>query len=249
MSLPNPLSGSLRQSDLVEPNEIFNALLASRGGPAARKPSRLPQFNPARASEAVARRGRIEVVVAQTHREVGEAINLVRDRYEWRGYAHEHVGAISLDPMRRSCTLVAREDDNAVGTLTLEFDGPKGLLIDQDYPLEVSQAREQGRRVCELTRLALAERIDTKAVLSSLFGMAYALGRALHDVTDVFIEVNPRHVAFYRKVLGFVVAAGERLCVRVNAPSVLLCLELNLLEARLFDAVDATRKLSEFAVA
>jgi len=41
-----------------------------------------------------------------------------------------------------------------------------------------------------------------------------------------FIEVNPRHVRFYSKLLGFVATAGERFCERVQAPSVLLRLEL-----------------------
>ena len=45
--------------------------------------------------------------------------------------------------------------------------------------------------------------------------------------------MNPRHVGFYSRVLGFVVAAGEKLCERVRAPSVLLRLELAALEERL----------------
>ncbi len=52
-------------------------------------------------------------------------------------------------------------------------------------------------------------------------------------MTDVFIEVNPRHVTYYSRIMGFVVAAGERLCERVCAPSVLLHLEVEALAARL----------------
>ena len=64
-------------------------------------------------------------------------------------------------------------------------------------------------------------------MLASLFNLAYARrARRLHGVTDVFIEVNPRHVAFYSRVLGFVVAAGESFCERVRAPSVLLHVEM-----------------------
>ena len=55
----------------------------------------------------------------------------------------------------------------------------------------------------------------------------------MHNISDVFIEVNPRHVSFYTRVLGFVVAAGEKVCERVCAPSVLLRLELDALEDRL----------------
>jgi hypothetical protein len=87
--------------------------------------------------------------------------------------------------------------------------------------------------VCELTRLALAESIDSKVVLAALFSLAHAAGRMLDDVTHVFIEVNPRHVAFYSRVLGFVVAAGEKFCERVRARSVLLHLEIESFEERL----------------
>ena len=97
----------------------------------------------------------------------------------------------------------------------------------------IDQFRAAGRKVCELTRLALAESADSKAVLASLFSLAHAVGRTMHDVTDVFIEVNPRHVSFYSRVLGFAVAAGERFCERARAPSVLLQLEIEALEKRL----------------
>lgn len=238
--------------DLVEPSAVFKALLAARGKvePNGRTPAR------ARAAQSMidedsdyAERGRINVAVARDDREVEEAIGLVRERYQWRGYSADHVKPAKHDPSRRGFTLVARDGQSTVGTLSLGFDGPRGLMIDEGYPDEIQRARLEGRRVCELTRLALAEQSDTKVVLSSLFGVAYALGRALHDVTDVFIEVNPRHVVFYRRVLGFVVAAGERLCERVNAPSVLLCLELNMLDNRLFDALSATQRVSELAMA
>ena len=56
--------------------------------------------------------------------------------------------------------------------------------------------------------------------------------RDRREVTDVFIEVNPRHAGFYRHAFGFCVAAEERPCARVHAPSVLLRLEVAAFEAR-----------------
>lgn len=238
--------------EIVEPAAVFKALLASRGKvePKHHKPVLVPTAQSAVDDESdCVEAGRIQVAVARNGKDVEEAVGLVRERYQWRGYSAEHVKPAKPDPARRGFTLVARDGESTVGTLTLGFDGPKGLMIDEGYPAEIQRARLEGRRVCELTRLALAEQIDTKVVLSSLFGVAYALGRALHDVTDVFIEVNPRHVVFYRRVLGFVVAAGERFCERVNAPSVLLCLELSMLDDRLFDALSATQRVSELAMA
>jgi hypothetical protein len=120
-----------------------------------------------------------------------------------------------------------------LGTLTLGLDGPHGLRAEASYGEVIDQFRAAGRRVCELTRLALAESADSKAVLASLFSLAHVVGRTRHDVTDVFIEVNPRHVGFYSRLLGFAVAAGEKFCERARAPSVLLQLEIEALEKRL----------------
>jgi hypothetical protein len=78
-----------------------------------------------------------------------------------------------------------------------------------------------------------SEDVDSRQVLASLFGILYTVGRVRHGVTDVFIEVNPRHVTFYVRALGFVVAGEARFCERVRAPSVLLHLAVETLEALL----------------
>jgi hypothetical protein len=157
------------------------------------------------------------------------ASKLVAERYAWRGYT---------DPAKDSTddshaiTLVAETGGTTVGTLTVRLDGPSGLRVDENYPDQVSALRADGRKVCELTQLALAAEADTRAVLSTLFGLAYCLGKTLDEVTDVLIEVNPRHVEFYRRLMGFAVAAGERLCDRVQAPAVLLRASVDELEKR-----------------
>jgi hypothetical protein len=62
--------------------------------------------------------------------------------------------------------------------------------------------------------------------LDALVQAAYLVSHILHALTDVIIEVNPRHVRFYEKVLGFVQAATGGVCSRVGAPSVLMRLDL-----------------------
>jgi hypothetical protein len=41
-------------------------------------------------------------------------------------------------------------------------------------------------------------------------------------MTDLFIEVHPRHAGFYRRMLGYRVVGEERVCPRVGAPAVLM---------------------------
>jgi hypothetical protein len=45
--------------------------------------------------------------------------------------------------------------------------------------------------------------------------------------------VNPRHVAFYKRMLGFNQLGPERMCSRVNAPAVLLRLELEYVDQQI----------------
>jgi hypothetical protein len=179
----------------------------------------------------------LHIAVAKRAEQFAAARNLVRERYASRGYELEDpANARAESRYERSSqeiTFLVASGQATVGTLTLGLDGAHGLRAEEAYCDVIDRYRVAGCRVCELTRLALAERVDSKAVLASLFYLAHAVGRTAHDVTDVFIEVNPRHVAFYSRVLGFVVAAGQKFCERVHAPSVLLQLELEALELRL----------------
>ena len=175
----------------------------------------------------------VRASIARSKQKLDEATRLIHARYAWRGYATSASDAFPACEDRCTLTLIAESNSAIVGTMTMGLDGPRGLFADESYSEEVSAVRSQGRRVCELGRLALAEQADTRTVLSTLFGLAYGVGKALQGVTDVFIEVNPRHVGFYRRVFGFGVDAGERFCERVQAPAVLLRTSVDELEARL----------------
>jgi hypothetical protein len=147
-------------------------------------------------------------------------------------------------------TVVATRDAGTVGTLTLRADGPSGLAADEGYREALNLARKAGRRLCELTRLAIESDASWRPTLVALIGLAYLAGRTVHEVTDVFVEVNPRHVRFYQRMFGFVAAGGQRMCPRVGAPAVLLRLELDRFEAGLRQpGVYATRPGSATALA
>jgi len=182
----------------------------------------------------------LRVAVASSREELDAAHGLVYRRYRWRGYAidlptpdlQRHNEDVSS---RREITIIAAAADGVtIGTCTLGFDGPDGLRADASYGDIICKARDEGRRVGEITRLAV-DSADSKVVLASLFNLAYVAGKSVGDVTDVFIEVNPRHVLFYTRMLGFTAACGERICERAGAPSVLLHVEMEALAARLAD--------------
>ena len=60
-------------------------------------------------------------------------------------------------------------------------------------------------------------------VLGALFHTAYLYAYGVRGYEYGVIEVNPRHAVFYRRGLYFELIGPERMNLRVNAPSVLLC--------------------------
>ena len=175
----------------------------------------------------------IRTTVAASREQQLAAAALVCDRYEWRGYSTGSILSDALDARRPATTLVTESQGTVVGTMTLGFDGPAGLWLEHTYPEPVAAARAAGRILVELTRLAVAPGQDSRGVLASLFATAYRVGRLGHGATDLYIEVNPRHAPVYTRLFGFVAASGLRVCGRVKAPAVLLCLDIARLDARM----------------
>lgn len=169
------------------------------------------------------------VTLARTQDDHRAAACLLQTLYGARGYL---VSGLDADPAL-DLVLVARHGGEVIGTLTLRFDGPGGLRADENYGDALDAVRTQGGRVCEFGRFAVARHPGSGAVIGVLFRHARQLVRERGDITDVFVEVNPRHAAFYRAVFGFRLAASERMCRRVCASAVLLRLEVADFEAEL----------------
>lgn len=166
-------------------------------------------------------RQEFKVRLATTEDRRKSASLLIEKMYSWRGYDAD---ALSQDPNK--ITLVAYQDDKVVGTLTLGLDSPQGMVVDELYKREADLLRAEGRNPCDITRLAVDQDIKSKSVLAALFHLSFIYGHNIHQATDFLIEVNPRHVLFYERMLGFKPFGEERICPRVNAPAVLLRLDL-----------------------
>jgi hypothetical protein len=148
--------------------------------------------------------------------------SLVERRYSWRGYT---VSPPEFDASGR-LTLSASVEDTTVATISAGLDSAQGMYVSALYPDVVQALRDEGRKLCEFTRLAVDESVRSRAVLGAIFHVANMYVFNLHRCTDVLVEVNPRHVLFYQRMLGFKQAADERLDPAVNAPAVLLRLDL-----------------------
>lgn len=166
------------------------------------------------------RRHGYDVRPARTPHQHGLASMLVRQMYAWRGYHCESVEPQPEEPNR--LTLAAWRDDEIVATLTLGRDSPAGLLADALYSRELDSLRHPDRTVCEVTRLAVAPDCSSSDLLITLIQAGHRHATQVLGASDLVMEVNPRHAAYYRRLWGFRQIGELRQCPRVEAPAVLL---------------------------
>jgi len=150
------------------------------------------------------------------------ATGLVEKRYSSRGY---QLPKEWEDP--QLFTFLEYQDGDLIGTVGIRLDSDKGLAADKLYKKELDGLRNAGRKLCEFTRLAVETTADSKAALATLFHSGYLWAGVIHGYDYCVVEVNPRHVVFYRRMLGFKVHGEARHNPNVNAPAVLLGIEFS----------------------
>ncbi len=159
---------------------------------------------------------------------------LIRKMYGWRGYAVEpsEPGVSHAPHEANKITLYAETGGVVVGTMSLCLDRDGTLPADENFCDELDGLRRAGRYLCEPSRLAIDKGV-TKRVFAALIHISYIYAHNIHGYTDYIIEVNPRHVMFYKRMLGFSDFGAERPCTRVGAPAVLLRLPLSEMGAQI----------------
>jgi hypothetical protein len=168
--------------------------------------------------------------VADTDEGRSSASLLINKMYAWRGYAGTH----RIDDNPNRITLSAMDKGGAArGTVTLGIDSEIGLLADETFRDEINRFRARGAKVCEITKLAFDPTASSKSALASLFHILFIYGKYLHNCTDVFIEINPRHRRYYETMLGFKRQSDVRENPRVKAPAYLLWCSLEYVEAEI----------------
>jgi hypothetical protein len=165
----------------------------------------------------------LTIRAADTEGHRSSAHILVKRMYAWRGYSSPPAVAAGVS---NRITLLASDHEVTIGTITVGFDVGEGLLVDELFHDHVQRLRDDGLVLCEFTKLAMDGVARSKPVLASLFHTAFIYAHEIKGCDKLLIEVNPRHVRFYESMLGFNVLAPERMNGRVNAPAVLMMLDL-----------------------
>ena len=152
----------------------------------------------------------------------GDALDLVERRYGDRGLS---VTRERYSSRNESGDIVctANDGNKIVGTLSVRFDGVGGLHADALFKEEMAEWRAAGVTLCEFGGLAVDKHShEPKRVLAQIFHLGYLHAHRRARVDRLVIEVNPRHVAFYRRWLGLMPYTTARHNPRVNAPAVLM---------------------------
>jgi len=147
------------------------------------------------------------------------AAALAGRRYQQRGLG---VGVGGTGDRHPCITVLARRGAQLWATLRLGLDSIAGLQADTHYRAEIDAIRSASRRIAEVTRLAIDAPCPPATILLALFQHAVRQLSTQPPITDLVIEVNPRHARFYIQRFGFEQIGGERICSRVGAPAVLL---------------------------
>lgn len=206
-----------RQRDLRSPHNSITPVADS--SPPSSPHDGMPCAYSSDCGELLLSRPLFQLRLANSRGLQSESGALVQRMYASRGYKNTERASIRL---ANEATLQTCRGEQVFGTLTVRYDSDAGLAADDLYRSELDTYRLGGARVAELTRLAVDPELGSKEVLGALFHAAYIFCGPAADVSDVFIEVNPRHVAFYQRMLNFRQAGEPRICARVDAPAVLL---------------------------
>jgi len=134
--------------------------------------------------------------------ELAAAYELVYRCYRDRGYTSSRSGGLIYQPtfgLPSSRTLVAGPADReAVGTLSIVGDNPWGFEAETTFPEEVRALRRQGRKLAELTCLAIEPvgEFEPRSVFFALtkFMIHYVMWRGYDEL---LLAIHPRHYRFY----------------------------------------------------
>jgi hypothetical protein len=169
--------------------------------------------------------------VANKPNQLRSCFALAYNEYLKKGYVSQQLPQKMIisehDKDKKTLVVMAKNEyQEIVGTLSIVIDGEKGLPCHELFPEELNRLRQKGAKVAEVIRLAISEdHKNSKEILLGMFNLVCNYIKNVAGCSDLVIEVNPRHVKYYQRLLLFNVISEEKECIRVEgAPAVLLCL-------------------------
>ncbi len=175
---------------------------------------------------------KVRVDLAASFSQLCDSFRLVHDRYVDSGYMEPHSSGMRYSIFHflpQTKIFVATKCKRVVGTGYIVLDSGAGLPSSHIFHREFAQLRDQGRAIAEAGSFACDPVLDGKHGMVNLrlikTGFPWAAGIG---VDDLCVVVNPKHVSFYTRVLGFEQLCDARSCSYVRgADGLLLRLDLS----------------------
>jgi hypothetical protein len=171
--------------------------------------------------------GAVSAGLAMSREDRDQAERLVHDVYVARGLRD---AMAPLPATARATVFVARIHGAVGATLSLVRDGKRGLPSDALYGAELAALRASGRRLAEVSALAVDpnRRGGALGLVRPLVQLVGIYARDVSGVDELCIAVHPRHARFYVREFGFRRFGVEKAYDAVNgAPAVGLRLDLH----------------------
>jgi hypothetical protein len=157
-------------------------------------------------------RSNIVVRRAISYVDLAAAYRLVYRVFVEKGFVNPLPGGIrvrAFEGVPEMTTFVAEEDGEIVGVMSIVPDiKGLGLPSDQAFAGELGLLRSAGRKVSEITNLAVAAKYRRSNAFTELTRACFAQALAW-KCDDIFIAISPGHAIFFEDVLQFD-ACGDR---------------------------------------
>lgn len=191
----------------------------------------------------------VTVKQAETREELEAAYRLVHQSYVDAGYMDPHPSGLrvrAFEALPQTATFIAIENGEVIGTISLIVDSPLGLPMEESYSEELNALRAQGRRIAEVSSLAVSKGSRNLGIFVRL--CKYMTLFAIHiGVEDLCIGISPEHAPFFKEVYLFETMGEVRSYSSTKEdPVVALRLDLNIFPALCHEAYNGVDEDANF---
>lgn len=172
---------------------------------------------------------RVTVRPVRSSFELAEVYRLTHDTYVERGYCLPQpdgklIHYPQLENIPETTVLVALQDGQVMGTVSLTLDGPCGFHVDTDFKPVCDQVRAEGIKVGASWRIATRQALrGERQVVMALIGEVVSYAFEVFELDTFLCTFNPRHERIYGRLLGMRTIARNETCEGLkNAPAVLM---------------------------
>ena len=156
------------------------------------------------------------------------SFELLYKQYLKYGYTKENSYGLRFslrDLLPETMTFVARSEKELVGTVSIISNSVAGLPSKAIFKRKVEKLELGGKIIAEGTRFACIDEYNSKGLNSTAFSLLkwfFQWGQ-VRKVHDLILVINPKHLVFWKKILGFEVLAERKGYAYANgAPGILM---------------------------